>query len=73
MTATAPAPAAPAEAAPQLLRICEVKARTTLSASQIYKLMAAGDFPRCRKLGRSSAWLEGDINKWILSRSSSTT
>lgn len=46
-----------------------VEAKTGLSRSQIYALMARGDFPKPIKLGpRSVAWIESEINDWIIER-----
>lgn len=54
-----------------MLRLPAVIARTGLSRPTIYRLMAAGQFPRSRKLsgaGRSAVgWLDSDIEAWITS------
>ena len=53
----------------RLLRLPEVKSRTGLGRSSIYRLVATGAFPRPRKLAeRAVAWRESDIEKWIESR-----
>lgn len=50
----------------RLLRIDEVKARTGLGRSNIYKRMALGKFPRHVPLGGGIvAWLESEIDAWI--------
>jgi prophage regulatory protein len=52
-----------------LERLPQVKARTGLSRSEIYRRIALGDFPHPIKLGeRASAWLEHEITAWIASR-----
>jgi prophage regulatory protein len=52
-----------------LERLPQVKARTKLSRSEIYRKIALGDFPRPIKLGeRASAWPEHEVTAWIASR-----
>lgn len=52
-----------------LLRLNEVKARTGLSRSVIYRRIAIGNFPAPVKLGeRASAWPEHEINAWCQAR-----
>lgn len=52
-----------------ILRLPQVLARTGLSRSMTYELMAIGDFPKPRKLGkRAVGWVEADIVNWINSR-----
>lgn len=52
-----------------LERLPQVKARTGLSRSEIYRRIALGDFPRPIKLGeRASAWSTVEIDVWIASR-----
>ena len=52
-----------------LERLPQVKARTGLSRSEIYRKVALGDFPSPIKLGqRASAWPEHEITAWIVSR-----
>ncbi|HZJ91694.1 MAG TPA: AlpA family transcriptional regulator [Thiopseudomonas sp.] len=49
-----------------LIKLPEVKRRTTLSTSEIYRRLEAGTFPRQIKLGaKAVAWLESDIHAWI--------
>lgn len=56
-------------AQPRFLRGKEVKARTGLSHSHIYKLMDAGTFPKCFKLAaRAVAWREDEIDAWVAAR-----
>lgn len=53
----------------RLIRLPEVKLRTGLARSSIYRMMDDGSFPRPRKLGpRAVAWLLNDIVQWIDSR-----
>lgn len=52
-----------------LKRLPEVKARCGLSRSEIYRRIAAGDFPKPIKLGeRASAWAEHEVTAWIAAR-----
>lgn len=53
----------------RLLRLPEVKARTGYSSSELYRRIAAGDFPAPVKLGeRASAWPEHEVNAWCQAR-----
>ena len=52
-----------------LLRLPEVTKRTGLSRSTIYAYIERKEFPKPVKIGlRAVAWLETDINTWILER-----
>lgn len=52
-----------------LERLPQVRARTGLSRSEIYRKVALGDFPKPIKLGeRASAWPEHEVSAWIASR-----
>ena len=65
MTHTPSVPAAPE----RLLRIRDVRAQTGVSSSQIYRLIAAGKFPRSVPLfGRGAVWPESEIQAWIAER-----
>lgn len=56
-------------AATFLLRLPQVKARTGLSRSELYRRMAAGNFPAPIKLGeRASAWSAAEVDSWITAR-----
>jgi prophage regulatory protein len=58
----------------RLIRLPEVKLRTGLARSSIYRMMEDGGFPRPRKLGpRAVAWLVNDIDQWINSRPAKPT
>lgn len=49
-----------------LIKLPEVKRRTTLSTSEIYRRIEAGTFPAQVRLGaKAVAWLEHEINAWI--------
>lgn len=53
----------------RLLRLAEVKNRVGYGRASIYRLIAAGQFPRPHSLGaRAVAWLESDIDAWIEAR-----
>jgi prophage regulatory protein len=52
-----------------LERLPQVKARTGLSRSEIYRRIAIGDFPQPVKLGeRASAWPEHEVTAWCEAR-----
>lgn len=52
-----------------LIRLPEVKARTGLSRSEIYRRVTAGEFPAPVKLGvRASAWPEHEVVGWCQGR-----
>ena len=52
-----------------LERLPQVRARCGLSRSEIYRRIAAGDFPKPIKLGeRASAWAEHEVTAWIAAR-----
>ncbi len=52
-----------------LLRLPEVKSRTGLSRSEIYRREAIGQFPRRVSLGaRSVGWPSEEIQAWIEAR-----
>lgn len=52
-----------------LIRIPEVRRLTGLSRTAIYKHMAAGTFPRPRRLGAQAvAWHAAEVLDWIASR-----
>ena len=52
-----------------LERLPQVKARTGLSRSELYRRIAAGDFPQPVKLGeRASAWNASEVDTWITGR-----
>ena len=53
----------------RVLRLADVKLRTSLSRSTIYRLINRELFPKPRLLGlRSVGWIESDIDSWIISR-----
>lgn len=54
-----------------LLKRPEVRRRTTLSDSALYRLIERGQFPRPVQLnpnGRSVAWVETEVDQWIKQR-----
>lgn len=56
------------------IRMAEVCRRVSLSRSQVYRLEAAGLFPRHLKIGqRASAWLEDEIAAWLVARAAART
>ena len=55
--------------AKRLIRRPEVERRVGLRRAAIYKAMAEGRFPTPVKIGpRAVAWVESDIDAWILER-----
>ena len=51
------------------LKINEVRERVSLSKTHIYRLIRAGTFPRPVPLGpRRTAFLESEVQKWMLGR-----
>lgn len=54
---------------PTLLRIADVKRRTGLTETSLYRAIQAGKFPRPVKLSeRSSAWIESEVTEYIAAR-----
>ena len=52
-----------------ILRLPQVKSKTGLPTSGIYKRISDGSFPKQVGLGgRSVGWLESDIQNWIKER-----
>ena len=50
----------------RFIRLPEVRRRTGLSRSTIYRRMGEGRFPRPCHLGeRIIAWVEADIDRWL--------
>ena len=53
----------------KFLRIGDLQDKVGLSRSQIYKLIADGDFPKQDKLGeRISVWQESKVEEWMVSK-----
>ena len=56
-------------AAPRLLRLPEVVARTGLARTSVYERVAAGTFPQAVPLTTTArAWLESEVQQWISDR-----
>jgi len=54
---------------PVFLRLKDVKIKTGLANSSIYRRISEGQFPKQKQLGgRSVRWLESDIDQWIQER-----
>lgn len=54
----------------RVLRLKEVQHRTGLGRSTIYRWMDEGKFPKPVRLGaRSVAWIEHEVDEWLMSRS----
>ena len=53
------------ESPDDFIRIEEVKRRTSLSKSEVYRRIAEGRFPRSKRLGhRTAVWTVGEIDAW---------
>jgi prophage regulatory protein len=63
-------PSGPATEQPlRLIRDPEVRRRTALSRSTIWRLEQAGNFPPRRKISaRAIAWVESEVEQWIRSK-----
>ena len=54
----------------RVLRLKEVRHKTGLGRSTIYRWMDEGKFPKPVRLGaRSVAWIEHEVDEWLMSRS----
>ena len=49
----------------KLLNLNQVKNKTSRSKSVIYRLINTNDFPAPIKIGRSSVWVESEVDAWI--------
>jgi prophage regulatory protein len=55
----------------QIIRHRGVQAKLRVSPSQLFAMIAAGDFPKPFKLlpnGRAVGWIEADVDAYILAR-----
>jgi prophage regulatory protein len=53
----------------RLLRLPQVLDRTGLSRSSLYRLHAAGSFPRRVQISeRSVGWIESEVDAWLASK-----
>ena len=53
----------------RLLRLPDVMTKTGLKRSQVYRDMKSGNFPQSCKIGpASTAWLESEIDDWIVTK-----
>jgi prophage regulatory protein len=53
----------------RIMRLPEVKVRTGLSRSSIYKFVGLGRFPKPVRIGaRASGWIEEEIDAWVSGR-----
>ena len=57
------------DAPARILRFQQVRARTGLSRSTIYRRLAEGAFPDPVQLGaRAVGWIESEVDEWIRQR-----
>ena len=50
----------------RLIRLSEVIQITSISRTQIYRLIAAGTFPKQRRISHKvAAWKESEIAAWV--------
>ncbi len=54
--------------ATRLLHLREVLSRTSLSRTTVYRLMARARFPASIQLGGRVAWIEAEVEGWLLDR-----
>ena len=52
----------------KLLNLLQVLARIGVSRSALYKWMANGTFPKKVKMGSRTAWVEAEVDAWMLDR-----
>ncbi|WP_133012569.1 AlpA family phage regulatory protein [Marinomonas flavescens] len=53
----------------RFLKLQQVMDKTTLCRSSIYNLIKAGDFPKnVTVMGKRKAWLESEIEDWMMSK-----
>lgn len=53
----------------RLIKLKEVIEKTSLGRSTIYEFMTKGTFPKQVSLGaKSVAWLESEVDDWIMER-----
>ena len=50
---------------PALLAAKETAAYSGLAYSSLYQLVADGEFPNPRKIGKRSRWVRAEIDQWI--------
>lgn len=53
---------------PRLLRLKEVQERVGISKTTIYDRVKAKSFPAPVHLGTMAAWVEAEVDAWILER-----
>ncbi|MFA0249614.1 helix-turn-helix transcriptional regulator [Vibrio sp. 10N.261.45.A4] len=57
----------------RFLRLRDVMETTTLCRSSIYNLIKAGEFPgNYTVMGKRKAWLESEVQAWLLARVSAS-
>lgn len=49
----------------ELIPVSEVRRITGMGTTFIYTQIAAGKFPRQRKVGRSARWIKSEVIKWV--------
>lgn len=52
----------------QLVTMAFITRRTGLTNKWFYKLIKHGEFPKPIKLGRSSRWLQSEVEAWLQQR-----
>lgn len=61
------------KSADRLLHLSEVKTRTGLSRTTVYRKMRQGTFPEPLKIGdRAVRWPESEIDEWLATRPRAT-
>lgn len=57
----------------RLLKLPDVETAVSLKKSKIYALISEGSFPAPVKVGRSSSWLQTEVENWIEQRANQRT
>lgn len=52
----------------QLVDMAFITGFTQLTDKWFYKLIQLGEFPKPIKLGRSSRWLQSEVEAWVFAR-----
>lgn len=49
----------------RLIRLPEVLEKVGVCRAKVYDMIKQGEFPKPRKIGRSSLWVNSEIDSWI--------
>ena len=59
---------APQPTVVRLMPLRDVLASVGMSQASVYRMIAAGEFPKPVKLGTASRWVSSEIEDWIAAR-----